>query len=92
MNLDTIGEFRSALINLKARLKEPAARRSKVPSRRAILKQVEAALQRINQGAYGICRSCFLVIPRGELLMHPYTEFCGRCQTRQTAGYRRAKG
>ena len=92
MNLDTSGEFRSALINLKARLKEPAARGSKVPSRRAILQQVEAALQRINQGTYGICRGCFLVIPRGELLMHPYTEFCGRCQTRSTAGFRRTKG
>ena len=49
------------------------------------LRQLEAALQRLEQGTYGICRRCFLVIPRGELLKQPYAEVCARCQTRQLA-------
>ncbi len=88
MVLDTADEFRSALINLKERLRKPASKKHKVPGRRAILQQVEAALERLNQGTYGICRGCFLVIPRGELLMHPYAEFCGKCRARQTSGIR----
>lgn len=92
MNLDTSGEFKSALINLKARLSKPASRKSKVPGRRAILQQVEAALQRLNQGTYGICRGCFLVIPRAELLMHPYTEYCAKCRTRLNSGIRGTMG
>lgn len=85
MNVDQTGEFRSALIELKARLSGPESRRNAALQRRVTLPQLEAALQRLDQGTYGICRRCFLVIPRGELLKQPYAEVCARCQARQVA-------
>ena len=87
MNLDTAGEYRSALINLRGRLNEPGGgRRSEALRPGVTMEQVEAALQRLEQGTYGVCRGCFLVIPRGELLKRPYAERCGRCQARSSGG------
>lgn len=87
MEVDTTGEFRSALVNLKGRLNEAGPSNRLIPPsrRRAILEQIEAALQRLEQGTYGICRRCSLVMPRAELLMRPYAEYCPNCQARKAA-------
>ena len=83
MNLDISGEFRSALTKLKVQAAGTALR-ARIPAKRsALLQQIKLALERINQGTYGICHGCFLVIPRGELLTCPYTEYCARCRSRQ---------
>ena len=91
MNLDTAGEFRSALAKLKVQVSRPALRRSRTPKRSVLLQQIEGALERINQGTYGICHGCFLVIPRSELLKRPYADYCARCQSRRVQSVPRAR-
>ena len=43
------------------------------------LKQVEAALEKVENGEYGICDQCEKKIPEARLKIIPYTEFCTQC-------------
>ena len=43
------------------------------------LKQVEAALEKVENGEYGICNQCEKKIPEARLKIIPYTEFCTQC-------------
>ena len=43
------------------------------------LKQVESALEKIENGEYGICDQCEKKIPEARLKIIPYTEFCTQC-------------
>ena len=44
------------------------------------LQQVEAALQRIDQGIYGVCSQCGENISPERLMALPYAENCIACQ------------
>ncbi len=50
-------------------------------SESGILDMVEEALQRIKQGAYGICESCETWIPKVRLNFIPYASMCVKCAT-----------
>ena len=84
MRLDSGGEFRLVLNNLKTRLAEADTKGSRL-HRRVTLRQIEEALERLDDGTYGICAGCFLVMPKGELLMRPYTKLCAACRARRAA-------
>jgi DnaK suppressor protein len=43
------------------------------------LMQVEKAIKKISEGAYGICAQCESTIPEARLEVVPYTEFCTQC-------------
>jgi len=43
------------------------------------LEQIEAALERIEDGVYGSCEECAGVIPKTRLNAIPYTPFCVKC-------------
>lgn len=43
------------------------------------LAQIEAALERIENGTYGLCIECESRIPKGRLNVLPYTPFCVKC-------------
>lgn len=43
------------------------------------LELVEGALERIEEGAYGICTECASRIPKARLNAIPYAEHCIRC-------------
>ena len=43
------------------------------------LKQVEAAIEKVENGEYGICDQCEKTIPEARLKIIPYTEFCTQC-------------
>jgi len=47
------------------------------------LKRVEDALQRFEEGSYGICADCGRTIEWGRLKVLPYTKFCVECIRRQ---------
>lgn len=83
MNVDTNGELKSALMNLKNRLSQTSIRRSDRARDQATLSEVDAALKRIEQGTYGICQTCHLVIPTGELLRRPQATDCRPCTVKQ---------
>ena len=44
------------------------------------LKQIEAALARIDEGEFGICQACYNPISDARLLTLPYAELCLDCQ------------
>jgi RNA polymerase-binding transcription factor DksA len=43
------------------------------------LARVESALERIEEGAYGLCTECGSRIPKARLNAIPYAPFCIRC-------------
>ena len=47
-----------------------------------LLRKAENALERLNQGAYGICESCGTAIPIARLEVLPYTTVCVECAQR----------
>jgi RNA polymerase-binding protein DksA len=47
------------------------------------IKQVEAALERMDEGTYGVCLSCGQSIQAGRLQALPHTEFCVHCKEAQ---------
>jgi DnaK suppressor protein len=55
-------------------------------SRNAVkLKQIEAALKRIEEDTYGICLDCEESIPEKRLLSNPHFQICVTCaETRET--------
>ncbi len=47
------------------------------------LDQIEAALQRIEDGSYGECETCGAKIPKSRLEAIPYAAQCVRCASQQ---------
>lgn len=45
------------------------------------LEQIESALERIEDGAYGVCDECGGKIPKARLNALPYTPYCVKCAT-----------
>ncbi len=43
------------------------------------LEQIEAALERIEEGNFGQCEECGAKIPKARLNAIPYTAFCVKC-------------
>jgi DnaK suppressor protein len=46
-----------------------------------VLQQVNAALERMNQGTYGICQRCGKEIGEERLEAFPYVTYCIQCQS-----------
>ncbi|MFC8131585.1 TraR/DksA family transcriptional regulator [Streptomyces sp. NPDC057302] len=47
-----------------------------------VLKEIDAALDRVGDGSYGNCPGCSGPIPVERLEILPYTRFCVPCQRR----------
>lgn len=52
-----------------------------------LLRQVEAALQRVKDHTYGVCQECEEEITPRRLAAVPWAEFCIRCQERMDAAH-----
>jgi DnaK suppressor protein len=50
---------------------------------RALLQQIDEALDRMVSGRYGICEECLEEIPYKRLKARPMTTLCVPCKTRQ---------
>jgi DnaK suppressor protein len=50
-----------------------------------LLKKIDEALERINNGTFGICESCGEEISLKRLEARPVTTLCIDCKTRQEA-------
>jgi len=89
MRLENETEFRAALNRVKTRLAASHnAETIRAARAQTTLAEVEAALQRLAEGTYGVCRGCFLIIPTGELLRCPQTQWCAECRSRRMAAQR----
>lgn len=52
------------------------------------LREIDAALERIEQGSFGTCDSCGKPIPKGRLTAMPHARFCIACLNEQEqSGY-----
>ena len=47
---------------------------------RGKLQAIEDALERIQQGSYGVCESCEAEVAEGRLQAMPFTRLCVQCQ------------
>jgi DnaK suppressor protein len=47
---------------------------------RSIVDQIDRALQKIDQGTYGICDNCGKIIGEGRLEVEPYAALCIDCR------------
>jgi len=50
------------------------------------LMAIEAALQRLAQGTYGLCSDCATYIPRARLELEPQAQRCVACETVRERG------
>jgi RNA polymerase-binding transcription factor DksA len=55
---------------------------TRVAATRWAVKEIEAALSRLENGEYGNCEWCSRPIPRKALVTAPLRRLCGRCQSR----------
>jgi RNA polymerase-binding transcription factor DksA len=55
-------------------------------SARMVLSDVEAALERMDQGRYGVCHVCAHPISLERLTVVPQARYCGRCPRGGEAG------
>ena len=46
----------------------------------AELKQIEEAIKKIEDGSYGTCSMCSVIIPIGRLKAKPFAKFCTQCR------------
>ncbi|MEV0179100.1 TraR/DksA C4-type zinc finger protein [Streptomyces sp. NPDC050625] len=51
-----------------------------------VLADVEAALERMARGRYGVCHLCRRPIARERLMIVPQARYCSRCQQVREAG------
>lgn len=51
------------------------------------LEQIEAALERIEDGTYGECEECGLKIPKQRLNAIPYAAMCVKCASQFEQGF-----
>jgi sigma-B regulation protein RsbU (phosphoserine phosphatase) len=70
-----IYELRPKIIERRARL-EAAARSTSAEYVHELLAEVDATLQRIDDGSYGLCESCHDTIEADRLERNPLTRFC----------------
>jgi DnaK suppressor protein len=56
---------------------------SLMQSEEGTLEKVEAALERVEDGTYGVCEECGVKIPKKRLEAIPYAATCVRCASRR---------
>ncbi|MFB3887731.1 MAG: TraR/DksA family transcriptional regulator [Thermodesulfobacteriota bacterium] len=72
-------------LNLDSHLSVSFARRYS-----SMLRQIDQALRRVDEGSYGICEECGERIDKKRLNILPFTLYCTRCQSRIEQESRRA--
>jgi RNA polymerase-binding transcription factor DksA len=60
---------------------------SLMESEEETLERIEAALERIEDGVYGLCLECESRIPKARLNAIPYTPHCVKCASKLERGY-----
>jgi DnaK suppressor protein len=60
---------------------------SLMESEEGTLGQIEASLERIEEGSYGQCEQCDVKIPKTRLNAIPYATLCVKCASKQEQGF-----
>ena len=56
------------------------------------LKQIEEALERVEDGSFGTCEQCEAKIPKGRLKVMPFSTTCVACKSKQETHRRLYEG
>ena len=86
--LNDVGESTSASPDTADLARELSAQDvavSLLDSASGTVDQIEAALERIDSGSYGICQDCGATIPAERLAALPYAAHCVQCAARREA-------
>lgn len=59
---------------------------------RKLLLKIDEALERINDGSFGVCSVCGDDIPEQRLLVRPVTTLCIECKTKQEEQEKKSGG
>ena len=77
--MSTLGiesEVQKQLLDRRRRLQTAIAQKGDAAQFRELLEQVDAALDRVDQGTYGICESCHETIEQDRLERNPLIRYC----------------
>jgi sigma-B regulation protein RsbU (phosphoserine phosphatase) len=75
-NVTTVAPLREQLVDRRQRLAHEIDRVGSEPSLERLLQEVDAALERVNGGTYGLCETCHDPIETDRLLADPLVRFC----------------
>jgi RNA polymerase-binding transcription factor DksA len=50
------------------------------------VREIDAALERIEEGSFGICESCNQSVPKARLRAIPYARLCVECKRKEELG------
>ena len=75
--------MRQQLLDRRRRLEDATVEPDRAPYVHRLLEQVDAALERLDDGSYGICESCHDTIERDRLIADPLVRVCLDHLTRQ---------
>src|ERR1700755_2712786 len=77
--MSTLGienEFQRQLLDRRERLESAIVQNGDANQLRGLLEQVDAALNRINEGTFGICETCYDTIEHDRLERDPLIRYC----------------
>jgi DnaK suppressor protein len=92
--LDSIAEERESEVEEHAQEEETAGLLARLDDRTVqVVREIDAALQRILDGTYGFCQACAEAIPTARLRTMPASCFCKECAAQhQASAVRSAEG
>ncbi len=76
METSDLTTIKNQLVERRQRLQQSANQISDSESLYGLLREVDAALERIDKGSYGICEVCHDTIERDRLLVDPLVKVC----------------
>ena len=83
LGLENVDKLLTTFTELKGELQEMMRAGSQNQSLSARVNQIDSALERLKMGRYGVCSTCFLVMPKNELFRNPFRDECSNCGQRQ---------
>ena len=88
MEQKDIEYFRTLLNNMleEAQHKGDSTLEDLTDSERRLIRKIQAAIQRLDEGTYGICEDCGEDISIPRLKARPVTKLCINCKARQEEG------
>jgi DnaK suppressor protein len=84
--LDSIGEERESEVEEHGQEEQTARLLARLDDRTlGAIREIDAALQRILDGTYGVCQACAESIPTARLRTMPASRFCKKCAAQYEA-------
>ena len=80
MDEASLSNIRAQLVARRSRLERVMSDFEATTQLVGLLREVDAALERVTDGTYGICVECESPIPKERLVIMPFARLCVNCQ------------